>query len=337
MRDRGLEFKVGLLIIGALVILGGFIVVLGNFSLGKGYHLYVDYNFSGNIQPGAPVKVSGIKVGKVEDVIFFGGKVDEKTGRRVQVRLKVWVENRVKDTIRENAEFFVNTAGVLGEQYLEIAPGSYEKAALAPDSVVIGVDPPRTDLIVARLYEFLDSVTTLLHDDKDMIRDLLKNGASAVAEVNGLLKENREQIQKLLVSADKVANEGALLLADVRTGIDPKVIGRTIADADRAIDTANNAIATLSPKVQKALDEAIRVTGIITEQRVDHALATADSAMNVMGKAGGLIDNVDGMVTDVRAGKGTAGKLLVRDDIYADVKELVRDLRRNPWKFFWKE
>jgi phospholipid/cholesterol/gamma-HCH transport system substrate-binding protein len=337
MRDRGLEFKVGLLIVGALVILGGFIVVLGNFSLGKGYHLYVDYNFSGNIQPGAPVKVSGIKVGKVEDVLFYGGKIDEKTGRRVQVRLKVWVENRVKETIREDAEFFVNTAGVLGEQYLEIAPGSYDKPALAPDSVVVGVDPPRTDLIVARLYEFLDSVTTLLHDDKDMIRDLLKNGASAVAEVNQLLHDNREQIGKLLVSADKLAGEASGVLADVRTGIDPKVIGRTIADADRAIDTTNGAIAQLTPKVQKALDEAIRVTGLLTAERVDKALATADAATVTLGKAGGLIDNVNGMVTDVRAGKGTAGKLLVKDDIYADVKELVRDLRRNPWKFFWKE
>ena len=126
------------------------------------------------------MKVSGIKVGKVEDVQFWGGRVDAKTGRRVQVRLQIWVQDRVKDTIRSDAEFFVNTAGVLGEQYLEIAPGSYDQPPLSPDSVVMGVDPPRTDLIVARLYEFLDSVTTLLHEDKDLIRDLLKNSASAI-------------------------------------------------------------------------------------------------------------------------------------------------------------
>ena len=54
-------------------------------------------------------------------------------------------------------------------------------------------------------------------------------------------------------------------------------------------------------------------------------------------KAGGLIDNVDGMVTDLRAGKGTAGALLVREELYADLRELIRDLKRNPWKFFWKE
>src|SRR4030095_8149529 len=135
MRDRGLEFKVGLLIVGAIGILAAFVFVLGHFSLGEGFRLSVDSNDTGNIQPGAPVKVSGIKVGKVEDVELWGGRVDPKAGRRVQVRLKVWVQDRVKDTIRADADFFVNTAGVLGEQCLEIAPGSYEKPPLAPGSI----------------------------------------------------------------------------------------------------------------------------------------------------------------------------------------------------------
>ena len=43
------------------------------------------------------------------------------------------------------------------------------------------------------------------------------------------------------------------------------------------------------------------------------------------------------MVTDLRAGKGTAGALLARDELYSDLRELIRDLKRNPWKFFWKE
>jgi phospholipid/cholesterol/gamma-HCH transport system substrate-binding protein len=39
----------------------------------------------------------------------------------------------------------------------------------------------------------------------------------------------------------------------------------------------------------------------------------------------------------VRKGNGTAGALLVREEIYADLREMIRDLKRNPWKFFWKE
>ena len=76
---------------------------------------------------------------------------------------------------------------------------------------------------------------------------------------------------------------------------------------------------------------------MVTEERVDRALAVADKAVTVANKAGGLIDNVNGMVTDLRAGKGTAGALIAKEEVYADLREMLRDLKRNPWKFFWKE
>src|SRR5438067_5171748 len=165
------ELRVGALVVASLALLGGFIILLGNFSLRGGTRIRVNFDFSGNLQSGAAVKISGIKVGKVEDVRFMGGAVDRETGRRVQVRVIAFVENRARDAIRQDAEFFVNTQGVLGEQYLEIQPGSYDKPPLQPNSIVRGVDPPLTDLIVARLYEFLDNITSLLRDDKDVIRD----------------------------------------------------------------------------------------------------------------------------------------------------------------------
>ena len=43
------------------------------------------------------------------------------------------------------------------------------------------------------------------------------------------------------------------------------------------------------------------------------------------------------VMANIKQGKGTAGALLVDQQIYDDLKELVRDLKRNPWKFFWKE
>ena len=39
----------------------------------------------------------------------------------------------------------------------------------------------------------------------------------------------------------------------------------------------------------------------------------------------------------VRAGRGTVGALLMDEEIYDDLQEMVRDLKHNPWKFFWRE
>src|SRR5438067_1901221 len=97
---KSLELKVGALILLSVALLGGFVALLGNFSLRGGHKIYVDFDFSGNIQSGAAVKISGIKVGKVEEVRFLGGQMDPQTKRRVQVRVVAWIEDRVKDAVR---------------------------------------------------------------------------------------------------------------------------------------------------------------------------------------------------------------------------------------------
>jgi phospholipid/cholesterol/gamma-HCH transport system substrate-binding protein len=343
-RERGLEFKVGLLILISSAILLAFVFILGNFSLRSGFKIYVDYDYIGSLQPGAPVKVSGIKVGKVEAVEFWGGKEDPKLGgKRVQVRVTVWIEDRVRDSIRSDAEFFINTAGVLGEQYLEIVPGrDWEKPPIAANTVVHGLpavhDPPRTDLVVARLYEVLDGVAEVLHDDRDAIKNLLSNSANAVKEANQILVDNRQQIGELIANGSSLAKEAKVTLSKVNNGLgDGRPVANLVADADATLKAAQNTMTTLTPSAQALMTDATRVTKIITEERIDKAITAADKAASAAGKAGGLIDNVNGMVTDLRSGKGTAGALLAKDDIYSDLRELIRDLKRNPWKFFWKE
>ena len=338
MRDRGVEFKVGLLIVSAVLLFVGFVFVLGNFSFGAGYTLYVDYDFSGNVQPGAPVKVAGIKVGRVENVQFLGGEVDPVTGRRVQVRVELWVEQRVKNTLRRDAEFFVNTAGVLGEQYVEIVPGrDWEAPPLAPKSIVVGVNPPRTDLIVSRLFEVLDALSIVLRRDKDKISALIEKGANAVDEVNKLLVDNRPQIGKMIVEVTGLAGEAKQTLAKVNAGLEPVMITRILQNTDDLLVSADKTLTGVTPQAQAFLADATRVTGLVTEGRLDRAVVAVDRIGTTAEKAGGLIDGASGLVKDLRAGKGTAGALLVSQELYADIREMVRDLRKHPWKLFWKE
>jgi phospholipid/cholesterol/gamma-HCH transport system substrate-binding protein len=337
-KERGLELKVGALVLVAAGLLVAFLFVLGNLSLSSGWRFYVDFDFSGNIQPGAPVKVSGIKVGKVEAVDFWGGKMDPTVNRRVQVRLKVWVEDRVKESIRQDAEYFVNTAGVLGEQYLEIQPGNWEKPPLAPNSVVRGVDPPRIDLIVARAYEFLDSITSLLRDDKDVIRDFLKNGASVVRTLDGILGENKQQIGSLINNLDKFTAETTKLVIDVRSGIgDPARLRRTLTNVEQLSASINAQISPLLAKAQKALDGVANVTDAVREGDKEKIRRTIDQLSKLADRVQAVTTDAQQIVAQIKRGKGTAGALLVDDTVYEDIKEMVRDLKRNPWKFLWRE
>jgi len=335
---KSLEYKVGALIVVSLVLLGGFLALLGNFSFRGGTRIRINYDFSGNLQSGAAVKISGIKVGKVEEVRYLGGQIDPDTGKRVQVRVVAFVEDRVKESIRKNAEFFINTQGVLGEQYLEIQPGTWDQPPLDPSHSVEGVNPPRTDLIVARLYEFLDSITSLLRDDKDVIKDFLQSGASVVRTLDDILKTNKAEIGRLLGNVDALSKQAAELLGSIRAGVgDASQLRVTLSNIEGISASIKRDIDPLIAKAKKALDGVDRVTSVVGPGERDKLQKALDELVTVGDKAEKLTSDAQSLVSDIKKGKGTAGALLVDPQIYDDLKELVRDLKRNPWKFFWKE
>src|SRR4051812_27953169 len=115
-KEKSIEVKVGVLILVSLGILAAFVLIMGGLSLEKTYVLYVDFDNPGGLQSGAPVRVAGVKVGKVSELSFMGGKVDPKTNRRTLVRAKIAVKGGVKEPIHGAADFSATTGGVLGEK-----------------------------------------------------------------------------------------------------------------------------------------------------------------------------------------------------------------------------
>lgn len=338
MTKRSIEVKVGLLILVALGLLFGFVVVLGNFSLSRGFSFYVDFDFSGNLQVGAPVKVAGIKVGKVQRVDYLAGKLERASNRRIYVRVEAWVEERVRGTVFEDAEFFINTQGVLGEQYLEIVPGTPGRRPVQPGQVLLGVTPPRMDLVVARLYEVLDGVTRLLREDKQSISNLLRAGTRAVKTVDLLLMENREEIGALLASLEKLTAEAGELLKNVRAGVgQPQRLRNLLASVEKTSVSVSRNIDGLLGRANRALDGVARVSAAVGPDEQQKIRKALDQLVKLGDQVYAVTGDAQRMLARLNKGQGTAGALLVRDELYDDLKEMVRDLKRNPWKFFWRE
>jgi phospholipid/cholesterol/gamma-HCH transport system substrate-binding protein len=49
-----------------------------------------------------------------------------------------------------------------------------------------------------------------------------------------------------------------------------------------------------------------------------------------------LTQDLDDALERIRKGEGTLGKLIYQEDLYNQLDALVGDVRRNPWKLFWK-
>jgi phospholipid/cholesterol/gamma-HCH transport system substrate-binding protein len=174
------EAKVGALVTSTVVIALGFAWLLGfkNPFLDQNY-FYVTYNFAGGIELGSHVRLSGIKVGKVEEIDFFSpmpnqkvsikeaGSADNDNGLAyTPVRLKISVRKAALPGIRKNSNFYINLAGLIGERYIEITPGSIDSAQLLAGDTVAGVDPPRIDQLISQSFNLAGKIQELIENNK---------------------------------------------------------------------------------------------------------------------------------------------------------------------------
>jgi phospholipid/cholesterol/gamma-HCH transport system substrate-binding protein len=338
-QERSIEVKVGVLILVSLGILGAFILVMGGITFEKTYSVYVDFDNPGGLQSGAAVRMAGLKVGSVSELAFLGGKVDPVTGRRTLVRVKANVEAKYKDAIREDADFYVTTQGVLGEQFLAIDPGSPEKAVLKEGSIVKGIDPPRLDLFLAKAYELLDVTVAGIKNNKELISDIVTNTAGLLKGLNIIVTGNRERIDRMIANFEELSEEAKVLTHDARMNYvdNPKVL-RTVDNIDKLSTDLRNDAGPLLADAKESMANLKRLSATVGDPAQQEKLKkTLDDVAQLASRANAAASDAQAIVTQIKSGKGTVGALLMDEEIYDDMQEMVRDLKHNPWKFLWRE
>ncbi len=129
MQKRNIEILVGgFVLLGflALVFLALKAANLGSFSSSSStFVVTAKFDNIGGLKPNAAVKSAGVVVGRVDAIQF-----DDKT---FQARVVVSLDGRYK--FPKDSSLKILTAGLLGEQYLGLEPGSDEKNLAAGDAI----------------------------------------------------------------------------------------------------------------------------------------------------------------------------------------------------------
>jgi phospholipid/cholesterol/gamma-HCH transport system substrate-binding protein len=338
-QEKSIEVKVGILILVSLGILAAFVLIMGGLSFEKTYTIYVDFDNPGGLQSGAPVRVAGVKCGKVAELQFMGGKIDPKTNRRTLVRAKVNIEQRVKESIHDDADFYVTTQGVLGEQFMAIDPGSPQKPVLAENSIVKGIDPPRLDLFLAKAYELLDTTMTGIRNNRELISDIATNTAGLLKGLNTVLTDNRERINRIVQNLEALSAEANTLTNHARVNyVDNPKIARTIDNIDKLTTDIQRDSGPMIKDAREAVANLNRASKTIGgEEEQKQLKKTIDDVAQLAARANATAADAQSIVQHIKKGNGTVGALVMDEAIYDDVQEMVRDLKHNPWKFLWRE
>jgi len=337
MKGLSVEVKVGLLILVAVGLVGAFVFFLGGVELGEQYDLYVDFDNPGNVQPGAAVHVGSIRIGRVEDVEYLGGRLDPQTGRRPLIRIHLRIDEEVRDTVHEDALFYVTSTSVLGESIIAIDPGDPEKPALSDGAIVEGVDPPRLDLALALAYELLEGMSRLVRDNREELDTLLASAANMIRQLDGLLTEHDDRFDRILVNIETATDETNTLLRGANETVNGPQLRRSLRNVDRILASVQRDIDPLMADARSLTGRANEAIGSFGPEQQEQLQETIGNAAELTENANAAVVDAREIVSHIRQGRGTVGSVLMDEELYDDIQELLRDLKHNPWKLFWRE
>jgi phospholipid/cholesterol/gamma-HCH transport system substrate-binding protein len=115
-------------------------------------------------------------------------------------------------------------------------------------------------------------------------------------------------------------------------------IDRIINNVERTTVSVNKNLDPMLSDGRQVMADAKKLTGTLaSDQQLKRYDKITQDVSETTGRAKLAAADAQAMVAHVRRGKGTVGALLMDEALYDDLQEMLRDLKHNPWKFFWRE
>ena len=251
------QTKVGILFVIAIAMVVAFALALGTFQpFTSARELKVAYNFAGGIDVGSPVRVMGIKVGKVKSIAFDPDFKIPDTGEEVKLLLTIAVSKEAWPTVRKDSRFFINLAGVIGEKFLEITPGTMDQAGLEPGQVVRGEDPPRIDQLISQSYSLAGKIMDMVSKNEGSVVQTIDTLNRLVVNFDKMLKTLEKtskdpEVHRIVKNLSTIMEDGAYFSQKIRS-----------PEGQRTMGLLNDLIQRLEPMDAKAIKKFLQEEGI---------------------------------------------------------------------------
>jgi phospholipid/cholesterol/gamma-HCH transport system substrate-binding protein len=340
MSQRSIEVKVGILILVAAGLLGAFVVIMGGLSFEPTYSVYVDFENPGGLQSGAPVKIAGVKVGRVAEMQFRGGAGDKSgTAPIAPIRVVAKIEKRYKAAIYANSRWYVTSQGVLGEMFLAVEPGSHDRPVLEDGAVVQGVNPPRLDLLLSESYELLHRAYVGITKNEDKIAATFDGLHDTLKGTGDFFKKNQGKLDNIASNVETLTVEANDTLKGARERyVEGPQVQRIMNNVERTTATLNRDLEPLMADSRRLVGRADKLTeALASPDQLERYKQITRDVTAATGHAKVAAADAQAVVAHIKRGRGTVGALVMDEAVYDDLQEMLRDLKHNPWKFFWRE
>lgn len=226
------ETKLGLFTVVGLALFGFSLYFLGGLSVTKTYALKIKFTDVSGLPVKAPVKLSGVEVGRVKQIKIENGEVIVVADINKEVPL------------HQGAQYMVAMTGIIGSKYLKIVQGNPNAPVLTDGAYVEGTDEIPMDVMISQtmgsIKEFVDSVNNngqmgeQLNQTMTEIRQLSTNLNQMIAAMRPYLTTSVQNLDVASERLTELMDQANDLLASINKG--EGVIGGLVKDEEMKED-----------------------------------------------------------------------------------------------------
>jgi phospholipid/cholesterol/gamma-HCH transport system substrate-binding protein len=304
------EIKVGVVVVVAVVMFLVALVFVGGVNLlrEKKAEYTTYFKFAGGLEPGSLVRYGGLKVGTVGSATL---------DRADSTRIKVILLINPGTPIKTNSVARISSLGFLGENYVEVSPGTRNAPLLPKGSVIPAMEIVQLSDVFNNVNNITVNATKLVNDLDEQVLVLAKNSNELIKNLNDVVSpENKEHFTSIMANSDGMLKESR------------PHIEKTLAN----LDTVTTKMGPILDNINGTLGRANKLTDHLDSVVVENRKEIHDTILRLqssLAEAERMIDDLD---DTLGANRGNLDETL--ENIRAtseNLKEFTDTLKQHPY------
>jgi phospholipid/cholesterol/gamma-HCH transport system substrate-binding protein len=355
MPRRSREVKVGLVILGAFVVMavGVFLIGEKNNLFSRKNDYYILFGSVSGLKPGSPVQLNGVDVGTVKEVVL------PQNPRLEQIEVWIVVDRKYAERIRGGPQLpasgglnppsvaRIKTLGLLGDKFIELTSGAPEYPLIPSGGQIPAAQPTNVDALLSSGEDVMDNVVEI-SASLSTILARMERGEGLLGELTTNSESGRRLKDSLVASAESMQR----IATRIETGEGPlprllndrQMADRLASSLDRfesILAQAQNGPGLLpglinDPAGKQKFDETLATLNQMARdlQGLTADLETSDALLpklvndeeygrEITGKLNEIVNRLNEISLKLSQGEGTASKLINDPQIYDAVNDVI--------------
>ncbi len=305
------EIKAGVIVLSALTLLTASVILLSGRDFTNEFDTYkINVINTSGLEPGAHVRLGGVKIGKVSSVI-----PPETPDSNVTIVFKVKKDTR----IFKGTKVMIAQQGFIGEIYLLLTIDNLSKELHKDGDTLPSGIPVQFNMVLLKLIEISERINAVMEKIDKLVTD------NSIENINLLFDNLNMTLETGTANINKIT--GALL--ETTEGV-----SEVLGDLDDLIKDNKEEITSLIAKTNEAAESATAAIVAIE----DAAKASRETIESIEDTSAAIDTTSDTLKTVIELHSANLDVLFEEMILSTEqLNEVLVELKTNPWRIIYRE